>query len=189
MVGGGFYALLGRVAHYAGLQAPFALLLAAGVACLTAMSFSELSSRLPFSAGESRYVHEAFGLRWLSILVGWAVIATGVVSAATLMRASVGFLQDLIDIPTMVGIGLMVALLTGIAVRGILESAVVTALIMVVEVGGLLWVLASNATALSSLPMQWDQMAPGRPLGGMVGRLERRIPGLLRIHRVRGHGE
>ena len=68
MVGGGFYALLGLMAHHAGMRMPFAILIAAGVAMLTALSFSELSARLPFSAGESRYVDEAFGRRWLSIL-------------------------------------------------------------------------------------------------------------------------
>lgn len=160
MVGGGFYALLGRVAHHAGLQAPIAMVLAAGVAGVTAISFCELSSRWPYSAGESRYVHEAFGLTWLSIAVGWAVIATGVVSAATLTTATAGFIQDLTNISTTAGVILFVLLLTGIAVRGILESVWVAAVIMVIEVGGLIWVLASNASALSTLPEQLPEMVP-----------------------------
>ena len=140
MVGGGFYAL-GRVAEHAGMRAPIAIAVSAVVALVTALSFSELSSRLPYSAGESRYVHEAFGRKWLSVLVGWAVIATGVVSAATLTRAFVGFWQDLIAVPTALGIIMFVAVLTGIAIRGILESVWLATVITIIEVGGLLWVL------------------------------------------------
>jgi APA family basic amino acid/polyamine antiporter len=160
MVGGGFYALLGRMAHHAGMQLPFAILAAAAVAMLTALSFSELAARLPFSAGESRYVDEAFGRKWLSVLVGWGVIATGVVSAATLSRAIVGFFQDVFDVPMAVGMIAVVAVLTGIAIRGILESVWVAAVITIIEVGGLIWVLTVNATALSTLDDRFSEMVP-----------------------------
>ncbi len=160
MVGAGFYALLGRVADHAGMYAPIAFLIAAGVAFISAMSFSELVSRFPFSAGESRYVQEAFHTKWLSILIGWAVIATGVVSAATLTRAFVGFLQDLVNVQTTLGIVVFVLLLTLIATRGILESVWVTAIITAIEVGGLLWVLAANGQYLGELPTRWRELAP-----------------------------
>ncbi len=160
MVGGGFYALLGRVASHAGMHTPIAFLIAAGVAFITAMSFGELASRLPYSAGESRYVHEAFGWKWLSILVGWAVIATGVVSAATLTRAFVGFSQDLILLPTALGIILFVAVLTMIAIVGILQSVWLVTTITVIEVGGLIWVLAANSRQLSKLPDRWIDVMP-----------------------------
>ena len=169
MVGGGFYALLGRVAHHAGMHAPIAFLVAAGVAGVTAMSFSELSSRLPFSAGESRYAYEAFGLKWLSILIGWAVIATGVVSAAMLTRAFVGFAQDLADVPTNVGITLFVVALSAVAIRGILQSVWLVTLITVIEVGGLIWVLAVNASALSRLSERWGEVTPDATWGTWSG--------------------
>lgn len=160
MVGGGFYALLGRVTSHAGMQTPVAILVAATVALVTALSFSELASRLPYSAGESRYVHEAFRQTWLSVFVGWAVIATGVVSAATLTRAFVGFWQDLFAVPTALGIVLFVAALTAIAARGILESVLLAAVITVIEVGGLLWVLTVNAGHLGELPRRLPEMLP-----------------------------
>jgi APA family basic amino acid/polyamine antiporter len=161
MVGAGFYALLGRVAYHSGMHAPIALLLAACIALLTALAFCELSSRLPFSAGESRYVHEAFGKRWLSISIGWAVIATGIVSAATLTRAFVGFTQDLVPVPMSLSIILFVGGLTLVSVRGILESVWLATLITVIEVGGLVWVLAVNAPFYSQLPARWVEFVPG----------------------------
>ena len=161
MVGAGFYALLGRVAYHAGMHAPIALLIAAGIALLTALTYCELSSRLPFSAGESRYVHEAFGKQWLSISIGWAVIATGIVSAATLTRAFVGFTQDLLPVSTTVAIVIFVSGLTLVSVRGILESVWLATLITVIEVGGLLWVLVVNASFYSELPTRWGEFVPG----------------------------
>jgi len=94
IVGGGFYALVGKVAGSAGMHAPVAMLVAAAMAFVCALSFAELSSRYPVSAGESFYVKEAFRRSWLAVIVGWLVIATGVVSAATLSVAIVGFLQS-----------------------------------------------------------------------------------------------
>lgn len=169
MVGAGFYALLGQVAHHAGMHAPFAFLLAAGIAFITAMSFCELASRYPFSAGECRYVDEAFNTKWLSVLVGLAVIATGVVSAATLTRALVGFLQDLVDVPTTLGIVVFVVVLTLIAVRGILESVWFAALITSVEVGGLFWVLLANGRFLAELPNRWTTLLPDASWGSWSG--------------------
>lgn len=169
MVGAGFYALLGRVAHHAGMHTPIAFLLAAGVAFVSALSFSELTARFPVSAGEPRYVHEAFNRKWFSVLIGWAVIATGIVSAATLARAFVGFMQDLVNIPTMIGIVVFVIVLTLIAIRGILESVWLTALITVIEVGGLIWVLAANGKFLGQLPSRWIELTPDASWGTWSG--------------------
>lgn len=160
MVGGGFYALLGRMAHHAGMQMPLAILMAAGIAMMTALSFSELAARLPFSAGESRYVDEAFGRRWLSTLVGWGVIGTGVVSAATLSRATIAFARDLFAVHTSIGITIVVVVLTAIAVRGILESVWFAAVITAIEVGGLFWVLGANAGSLTKLSGRFTEMLP-----------------------------
>ena len=63
MIGGGIYALLGQMARHAQMHTPFAILIAAAIALLTALSFAELSARLPFSAGAPKYVDEAFGRR------------------------------------------------------------------------------------------------------------------------------
>ncbi len=169
MVGAGFYALLGRVAHHSGMQTPCAFLLAAGVAFISGLSFSELASRFPVSSGESRYVQEGFQLRWLSMLVGWAVIATGIVSAATLTRAFVGFTQDLVNVPTVVVVVAFVAALTLIAIRGILESVWFTATITLIEVGGLLWVLVANGRYLGDLADRWGELVPDASWGPWSG--------------------
>lgn len=153
MVGGGFYALVGKVSAQAGMLTPWALLMASAVAGLSALCFAELSARFPSSAGESRYVEEAFGWRGLAGLVGWMVIATGVVSAATLARAFAGFLVDLVPaVPEVAGVVGILALLTLVAAWGIGESTALAIGITVVEVGGLVWALAVGWPALAALP-------------------------------------
>ncbi|MGB6042564.1 MAG: amino acid permease [Pirellulales bacterium] len=99
IVGGGFYALLGKVVGQAGMLAPVAVLAAALIAMFSALSYAELSARYPYSAGEAHYTLVAFRRLWPSVVVGWAVIATGVMSAATLADAFVGFVGTLADIP------------------------------------------------------------------------------------------
>ncbi len=160
IVGGGFYALVGKVAGISGMYAPVSWLVAIVVASFSALSFGELSARYPFSAGESRYVHEAFGRRWLSVLIGWMVIATGVVSAATLANAFVGFLQDLVAIPLWAGIAATVLVLGAVAAWGVAESVMIAVLITFVEVGGLLYVLFAAGGSLAQLPSRLPELLP-----------------------------
>ncbi len=140
MVGGGFYALLGRVAGLAGPLAPVALALSGVLALLSAASFAELSSRFPVSAGEVRYVEAGFNLRGLATIVGWLVILTGVVSAATLAVATIGFLQDIYLVPEGAAILALVAGMGLVAGWGITESVGIVFVITVIEVGALVYV-------------------------------------------------
>jgi len=158
IVGGGFYALVGKVAAEAGIFTPLSFLSAAVIALFSAFSFAELSSRFPYCAGEARYVQEAFGKKWLAVAVGWMVIATGVVSAATLARAFAGFLQSLIALPEHYVIFAMVVGLGLVAAVGIGESVWLATVITVVEIGGLLFVVFSAGDALMSMSRPWEKL-------------------------------
>ena len=80
IVGGGFYALLGKVAGDAGLHAPFSFLLAALLALFTALTFAELSARFPKSAGEALYVKEGLSVQALATGVGFVVALAATIS-------------------------------------------------------------------------------------------------------------
>ena len=147
IVGGGFYALLGQVAGLSGMYAPIAFFFTGLLALVSAVSFAELSSRFPVSAGEARYVYEGFGKQNLAVATGFGVILTGVVSAATLAVATVGFLQDFVRIPSYVAIPILVIGMGFIAGRGIGESVAVVVAITIVEVGALIYVMATASAA------------------------------------------
>ena len=149
MVGGGFYALMGKIVGEAGALAPWALAASGLLALVNALAFAEFSSRFPVSAGEARYVEEALGRVWLSTATGIMVVMTGIVSAAALSTATAGFVGDLIPIDPTLGVVLIVIALCAVAAWGIGESMALIVLITVVEVGALLLVVVTNLDNMS----------------------------------------
>ncbi len=147
MVGAGIYVLVGQVAGAAGEWAPLAFLVAGLVALPTAVSYAELSSRIPESAGEAAYLWRATGSQALAILVGLAVAAVGVISAAAVLQGGVGYLTGVLDLPApwlMAGIGVLLGIA---AVLGVLESLSLAAIFTAVEAGGLIVVAAAGFSA------------------------------------------
>lgn len=140
-IGAGIYVLVGKVAGEAGVLAPLSFLVAALVAGPTAVSFGALAARYPRSAGEAVYVEEAFGYPALSRLVGLAVVFVGLVSSAAIVSGSVGYLQNVVPVPGWAGLLFIVALLGLVAVWGISESVIVTAVATLLEIGGLLLIV------------------------------------------------
>lgn len=159
MIGGGFYALLGKIVSTAGVFTPLALALSGCLALLSAFSFAELSRRYPVSAGEVQYVDAAFGVTRLSRLVGVMVILTGVVSSATLCAATGGFLLDLTGAPSIVFIALTALILTAIAAWGVSQSVAVVAAITLVEAGTLLLIILLSGDSLAHAPALLGEMA------------------------------
>jgi amino acid transporter len=160
MVGGGFYALLGEVAGEAGMATPFALILSGLLALISATSFAELSSRYPVSAGEVRYVRMGFGRADLAAVIGVLVILTGIVSAATLAVATIGFLRDLADINESLGIALLVVAMGAVAAWGVGKSVALVAIITVIEVGALVVVAILAGDNLADLPDRGGELFP-----------------------------
>lgn len=99
IIGAGIYVLVGEIAGRAGVFAPIAFLVAATVAAFTGFTYGELAARMPVSAGEAVYVNAAFQRKWLSAITGWAVVLTGVVSAAALVNGFTGYFLVFIELP------------------------------------------------------------------------------------------
>ena len=161
IVGGGFYALVGKVASEAGMLTPLAFLSAALIAMFSAFSYAELSSRFPYSAGEAHYVLAAFGKLWPSAVVGWAVIATGVVSAATLADAFAGFTGTLVAVPGWLVVCAMVIGLGLVAAWGIGQSAALALIVTIIELAGLLVVAVAASDSFPKLVDHWEELTPG----------------------------
>ena len=169
IVGGGIYALVGKVAAEAGTHAPAAFLMAALIALFSAFSYASLATRYPVSASEAEYVRAAFGREQLSALVGWLVISTALVSTATLSRAIVGFIGDFVSIPIVVATALTVGFLAGVAAWGIAQSVWMSVAITLIEVGGLILVIALEGDVLVELPTRWGELVPGMQLEAWHG--------------------
>ncbi len=160
ILGAGVYVLIGEVAGRAGMLAPLAFLLAALVAGLTAFSYAELAARYPRSAGEAVYVQAAFHWQGLAAMVGYAVMLTGIVSAATIATGFVGYLDVFVELPDWVAITLLVVLLAALAAWGIDISARIAAVIALIEIAGLILVVVLAGSSLSSLPARLPELLP-----------------------------
>ena len=160
ILGAGIYVLVGKVAGSAGLFAPAAFFVASLVAAFTALSYAELVARYPLSAGEAVYVQKGLRLPALSVIVGLMIVLMGAVSAATIARGFVGYLDILIDVPDAVAIALLVVVLAMTAIWGIVESVSIAALVTLVELLGLGLVLAVAGGNLSTIPERLPELIP-----------------------------
>ena len=164
ILGAGIYVLVGKVAGSAGMFAPISFLVACALAALTAISYAELSARLPLSAGESVYVEHGLRSRRLGVAVGLLIAASGVVSAATIARGFVGYLHVFVPAPDWLVIISVVLALGAVAAWGIRISSWSAAAITIVETAGLLLILGVAGRSLADLPSRVEELLP--PLDG-----------------------
>jgi APA family basic amino acid/polyamine antiporter len=83
ILGAGIYAVTGVMALEVGGIVWLPFLVAFGVATLTALSYLELVTKYPQAAGAALYTHKAFGIHFVTFLVAFAVICSGITSAST----------------------------------------------------------------------------------------------------------
>ncbi len=151
ILGAGIYVLVGKVAGFAGTSTTLAFIIAMVTAAFAAFSYMELSSRYPASASVSVYLHKAFGKRWLSVLIGLAMVAGGIASAAALSQGFAGYLSSFMAVPPVVASVGLLLLLGLIALKGIGESAKTAAVLTAIEVLGLLLIIWFGRSAFGAL--------------------------------------
>ena len=160
ILGAGIYVLVGKVAGVAGLYAPIAFGVACFVAAISALTYAELSARFPVSAGEAVYVQEGIGYRRLSIAVGLMISLAGLVSAATLCRGAVGYVQVFLEVPQWLAISGLIVVLGALAVWGIMQAVTAAALITLVEAAGLVLIIAVGAESFTGMPERLPDLVP-----------------------------
>jgi amino acid transporter len=143
VLGAGIYALVGEVAGKVG-GAIWTSFLAAGIlAAFTATAYAELVTKYPQAAGAALYAHKAFKRPFVTFLVAFAVMCSGVASAATLATAFGGdYLSEFVTVPKMVVAAVFIGTLAFINFRGIKESVTLNLGLTAVELTGLLLVTA-----------------------------------------------
>lgn len=159
ILGAGIYVIISEVAAEAGPLFPLSFVVSAIVALLSSLSYAELSSRFPKSGGEAVYVEKAFASPIVTILTGYGVIFTGVLSAATILKGFYGYFALFFPISEFLCLSIVTAILCAIAVKGIRESVIVVALITIIEIFGLLLVVWFGAP-------QVLQASYSLPIGG-----------------------
>jgi len=159
-IGAGIYALVGEMAAISGYFAPVSFLLASILAGLTALSFAELSGRFPRCAGAALYVKEGFSSERLSVIVGLLVVAAGLVSSAAIVNGFTAYLGEFIELDRFTAIIIVTLAIGAIAAWGIAESVSIAAFVTVIEIAGLLLVIAVSYSGLAELPDRWCELVP-----------------------------
>ncbi len=168
-IGAGIYALVGEMAAISGYFAPVSFLLASIMAALTALSFAELSGRYPRCAGAALYVKEGLSSQRLSTAVGFLVILAGLVSSAAIINGFVAYLGEFIDIDRPAAIIIVSLAIAVIAIWGITQSVSIAAFVTVVEIAGLLLIIAVSYSGLAELPARWRELVPELDSGSWYG--------------------
>ena len=168
-IGAGIYVLIGKVAGSAGMHAPVSFLVASLLAGLTVFSFAEFASRLPRSAGEAVFVHAAFPVKTLALVVGLGVMFSGLTSSAAISHGFVGYLREFTDAPGWLAITLLVCALGVVAAWGITESVTIAVVATIVEIGGLLVAIWSGYESFADLPTRLPEILPPFDAGAWNG--------------------
>jgi amino acid transporter len=153
-IGAGIYVLVGAAAAKAGIYAPISFVLAAGAVAFTGLSYSELSTRFPVSAGEAAYVREGFRSPTLSLIVGLMVVTSGIISSAAVAIGASAYLQQFLSFSPDLLATAVILIVGLIAAWGIFESVLIAAMFTLIEIGGLCFVvyygLTDNPDVLSN---------------------------------------
>ena len=160
ILGAGIYLLVGKVSIEAGTYAPLSFLLAAILATFTAFSYAELSSRYPKSAGEVIYTEKGLRSQKISQVIGIMVMLTGIVSAATISNGFVGYLNIFVSIESWIVILAFVAFFGLIAIWGVGQSVMLAVIMTIIEIGGLIFVIAIAGDSLGSITSNVDKLIP-----------------------------
>ncbi|BAT58963.1 putative amino acid permease YhdG [Variibacter gotjawalensis] len=155
ILGTGIYALTGQVAKQVGGVVWLPFLVAFIVAVITAFSYLELVTKYPKAAGAALYTHKAFGIHFVTFIVAFAVMCSGITSSSTASRAfaanmshAFGFNFSTTGI-TIVGLAFM-AIVAAVNFRGVGESVKANVLLTCVELTGLLIVIFVGLWAISA---------------------------------------
>ena len=153
ILGTGVYALTGQVAKEVGGAAWLPFLVAFVVATITAFSYLELVTKYPQAAGAALYVHKAFGIHFLTFMVCFTVMSSGITSASTASRAfatnfAAGFGLEIGSTGVMlIALGFM-TLVAAVNYRGVGESVKANVVLTLVELSGLLIVIMVGLWAI-----------------------------------------
>jgi amino acid transporter len=154
ILGTGVYALTGDVAAEVGGAAWIPFLVAFLIATVTAFSYLELVTKYPQAAGAALYVHKAFGVQFVTFLVAFVVMCSGITSASTASRFFAANFNTAFDLDWgKVGIVivalLFMAMLAMVNLRGVGESVKLNVGLTIVEITGLLLVIMVGVWAFT----------------------------------------
>ncbi len=149
VLGAGIYALVGQIAGEVGGVTWAPMVVALALALLTAASYAELVTKYPHAGGSAVFAERAYKKPLVSFLVGYCMLAAGIVSASSLALAFAGdYLATFIDVSPVLGAIIFLAAVAALNARGIKESVRANLVMTMIETSGLVIVVVAVAVML-----------------------------------------
>ena len=149
ILGAGVYALIGAVADKAGDGIWLSFVIAAVVAAVIGLCYAELASMFPHSGADHEYTRQALGAR-PAFVVGWLMVIGNIIGAATVALGFGGYLGTFVDVDPTVAAVVALGVAMVIAFAGVEETIKVMVLGTLVEVGGLVMIIAIGVPHFSA---------------------------------------
>ena len=158
ILGTGVYSLTGKVAGEVGGAGWIPIIIAFAIAMISALSYVEMVTKYPQAAGAALYVHKAFGIHFLTFMVTFAVLSSGITSASTSaiflsenVLKAFALEESLGDSAGAVATGIALVFLVLVALinlRGVAESVKANVVLTFIELTGLALVIVVGFYAL-----------------------------------------
>lgn len=152
ILGTGVYALTGKVAAEVGGAVWLPFLCAFIVAMLTACSYLELVTKYPKAGGAAVYTHKAFGVHFITFIVAFTVMCSGLTSASSASKAFAGNFNEVAGFgegaATLIVALAFMTVIAAVNFRGVAESVKLNVVLTIVELTGLLIIIAIGAWAI-----------------------------------------
>ena len=144
VIGAGIYVLIGEAARDAGAGLWIAFVLAAVLSALTGLSYAELAGMFPTAGAEFEFARQAFN-DFVGFIVGWTMALANIIAAAAVSIGFAHYVRHFVDAPERpVALALLFAL-TLVVAAGVQRSIWFSVLLVTLQVGGLMMVVAAGA--------------------------------------------
>ena len=151
IIGAGIFVLIAGVAAEAGAASWLSFVGASLAALPTGLAYAELASRHPHSAGQALFAARAFDRPFVTFVIGFLVVASGVTSTAAVSHGFAQYAWVVLDsstIPRSVLVLAFLVVLTFVNDRGIRESMWLNAVCTITSVLALVLVVVAGVPVL-----------------------------------------
>ena len=141
ILGAGIYALIGKAAGVAGPAVWMSFFIGAIIAALTGLTYAELGSMFPKEAAEYYYTKKAFKKPMISFIVGWMMMAVGIIASATVALGFGGYLSNFTGIGVVAGALMLIIACAFLNFWGIKQTVKANIIFTLIELAGLVIII------------------------------------------------
>jgi len=143
VIGAGIYVLIGPATEEAGAAVWMSFAFAALLAGLTGLSYAGFKGMFPSAGAEYTFARHAFN-EFAGFITGWLMISANIIAAAAVSIGFAHYVQHFVGVEFRVPAVCLIGVLTLVIAGGIQRSIWLTVALVILQIGGLLLVIAAG---------------------------------------------